>query len=445
MAIGTEEFYGSGGQVERPTAQFRGSEDAYKDATAQGRFHQQRGQEIMEKMGTEKARGIRDYYAPITETIGNLIPAYYGGKRLRNEAEESGLRQEQMQRTAQRDIAYGDQMAKNQMEQSVAQTEATKANTARTVAMTPIEIKTAEAQLANQPLVRQQMIAAIRGANLENESIENQQKIASVAAIINSRRQQGQTPQEQADLEAQALADLRTKGTDESILAKGRTLANTENFNNRLLNQSILNSDPNYGRAQQEMQKVEAGVKAIQALKAQFANVQNDYSVIDSPTFKQGIENIVRTLRESGQDQLADSLERGPVRAILATDSPFKAKRAAESLQFLSNQVQQQIVGMTQTAVTNPHIDTGKLNVMLQQARFDPNAPAGQADIFNKARGGSGVLNAGGIGTMPFSPLPVAGGTVATPGAGAAQAAPPVNLRMAPGARMKMPPAGGKQ
>lgn len=442
----SEDFYLNSvapSDIEKPLVASRSpSEEYYAGATAQGQRYHDKGQEIMEKMGAERAKGIKEYYAPITETIKNLVPSYYKGREMSDQAEENRLRIRQAERGERRDEAYGDEMAKTNLAQNKAGvssteagTEATRQSTERSKQMTPIELEQAKKNVGMMDLNKQQLTGAIKAQNLQNETAENQQKYATIAAIINNKKAQApNTPQDQMAAEQAAVADLRAKGIyDDVTLNKGQSLAKSEAFQNAYMAQNILNSDPKYAEAQTIHQKATAAVTAFNAIKSEMGNIERDTSIIDSPQFKQGIENIKRQLNEAGQTELAASLDRGFAAAMARGEPAFKAERAKAALAALSNTIRNQIAGYAQQSMINPHIDTNKLNQLAQTVYYNQNMPSGQTDLFQKARG-SGPYGMPASAPQQQPPISFAPGAVPPQ-----QQQPPVDLRGSPGANMNNP------
>lgn len=441
--VPTEEFYGAPTDVNQPmiASQNSPSEEAYRQSQSNNRNYHAEGSDIRQKMIASKVKSEEDFANAYAPAIQNLAGNYYQGKGMANQAEEQNQRIAQTERTAKRDQTYGDEMARLQLEQgrtSIASTQAgtasTNASTSRVAQLTPGEVTQQGQQIAAQPLHTQALASSIRGTNLQNETLDTQNKAATIAAILGNASQGAQNPMQAEQMKQQKLQELQQNGHyDGAILAKGARLATENHFQDSSMRNFVLQNDPQYQKAQAVRQRLEASANVMVGLKSELSKLEQNSDLFDSPAQKQAVENLANQLASAGQEKLAASLRQNMLEAMTTPGSPTtKVARAKAAVAAVSRSIQNEVGLATQMSQNNPHLSPQSLQPLLQAVSYDPNQASVAPDIFkslNRGAVGGGFQNTA-------APSPAMSFQQQMP-----QQQPPIDLFGGPGSVRKQMPA----
>lgn len=469
-----EEFYGAPTSVTQPVVANPRSpaEEAYLQNIQIQNRQQDRTAENIQRGADSNVAREKSFGDSMSKGIEGATQGYLQGREAsertaerRQQAEERGLSIGQKRREGERDVEYGDEMAKSVMEKEKANLASTRAGTESTVAQTQrakelapgelqaqnLQNKTMGENLAQAPLQRKQLSESIRSAGLQNDTLDQQNKAATIGAIISNARSQGRSPQEADQIAQQKVAELKSTGQyDDATIQKGNRLATTEGFQDSSMKSFILQSDPQFQQAQKLKERMTSSANIMASLKSELSKLEADKSLFDSPASKQAMDNIAAQLDASGQSKLANSLRESTLEAFMTPGSPTtKLERAKQAVLAVSQSIKNELGTAATMAGSNPHMSPQALQPIWQAVNYNPNQPLQAPNLFQGV-GGPNIMNVGGQGPG------VGGGNFITPpgmaippaqGQQPQQQAPAVDLFGLPGAQRKpmpVPPPKGR-
>lgn len=441
--IGSEEFYGAATDINQPViANERGaSEEAYRHSMDNQNRYQQNSRETQMLAAQSNQERERSFGEAISSGLKALPGAYNDARDASNRNAISKQQMTQNERNLERDQKYGDQKFKAEMEQQQQITEGQKLSNERSKAMQPLEVQRAQADLQNAPLVRQQLQLANKAAGLENDSLEQQTKASQVAAILGNAVQQARSPQEKQQIIDKTMGELGGK-FDAATLQKGRRLSTTEGFQDQAMTNYIMQSDPQFQKAQATKQKLEAVSNTMAKLKSELAKLENDPNhVLDSPVTEQTMETMAKDLETAGLNNLAASLRQKTLKAFMTPGSPTtQLDRAKAAVKAVSDSANIEMAQGLTLSENNPYLPTNELQKYVKIVNYNPNQKLTQSSIIPQTTPAPGQL---GVGAGQFVTPPGMQFPAPQQGQGQGQQQqpqqPPLDLMTMPGARMKNP------
>lgn len=446
--IGSEEFYGAATDINQPIiANEKGaSEEAYRHSMDNQNRYQQNSRETQMLAAQSNQERERSFGEAISSGLKALPGAYNDARDASNRNAISKQQMTQNERNLERDQKYGDQKFKAEMEQQQQITEGQRLSNERSKAMQPLEVQRAQADLQNAPLIRQQLQLANKAAGLENDSLEQQTKASQVAAILGNAVQQARSPQEKQQIIEKTMGDLSGK-FDAATLQKGRRLSTTEGFQDQSMTNFIMQSDPQFQKAQTTKNKLEAVASTMTRLKSELAKLETDPNyVLDSPVTEQTMETMAKDLDTAGLNNLAANLRQSTLKSFMTPGSPStQLSRAKAAVKAVSDSVNNEMAQALTLSENNPYLSPNELQKYVDVVTYNPNQRLTKSSIIPKTPfGGNNIMNTGapgqlGVGAGQFVTPPGLQFPAPQQGQQQQQQQPPLDLMTMPGARMKNP------